>query len=265
MEDILMSKKKKNDFGENIRTIRKHYGVNMTEMATKLGIVKSNLSRYERNLIKPTVPFVELLLKHYKINLNWLFGAEENMLLAPKEKVNSQSSKSKKSSSLRESTDVPAMSFTSFGVPVFIDPIENASSDKHLYPIAGSISAGDPLPIPTSYDDDFVAFPFLKLSSDSGNYLVFKVNGLSMNPDIHHDDFVFILKNDNWVNLNGKIVAVNIGGDMTLKKLHVDHSRKEVVFKPLNKNFDDITVSFQMLESTTLVGELKAIRRVYNK
>ena len=85
-----------------------------------------------------------------------------------------------------------------------------------------------------------------------------------MKPEIEHEDIVFIYKNTDWYSLNGKIVAVMIEGAMTLKKLHINESKKEITFKALNKNYDDINISFEMMESTYLIGELKAIRRVYN-
>ena len=110
---------------------------------------------------------------------------------------------------------------------------------------------------------DFVPFPFYKTQKDLSEYLVFRVNGLSMAPDIHHEDIVFIYKNSNWAELNDRIVAVRLQGDMTLKKLSMNDQKKEIVFKALNKDYEDILVSYSEMDSTYLVGELKAIRRIY--
>ena len=259
---------KKNNFGENLRKIRKHYGINLTQMADQLGIVKSNLSRYERNLNKPTIYFLELLLKHYKVNLNWLFGVKENMILGENDTISlsqlPQGEYINEQEPLSKVIELPAMTFTSFGVPVFEELIDNISSTDHLFPVSGQISAGEPLPIFEADSSNFVSFPLFKSNHDFDNYLVFRVNGLSMKPEIEHEDIVFIYKNNDWYSLNGKIVAVNIEGSMTLKKLYVNEANKEIVFKALNKRYDDINISFEMMGSTYLVGELKAIRRVYN-
>ena len=260
---------KKLSFGERITLIRKKYNISMTEMANTLGVVKSNISRYERGLNKPTIQFIGLLLKHYRVNLNWLFGENEEMILT--ENVKHSLTQLPKNSFLYEVTqknkimDMPAITYTSLGIPVFSQIAEEVDTEHHLLPVSGSISAGDPVEIKKAESYEFVPFPFYKSSKDLDDYLVFKVNGLSMAPEINHEDIVFIKKNNNWIELNNKIVAVMIQGDMTLKKLHLDNINQEIIFKPLNRNFDDIKVSFEMMDSTFLVGELKAIRRVFNK
>ena len=256
---------KKSTFGQKLTIIRKHFGINKTRMAEDLKTAKSNISRYERDLNKPTIDFIRSLLKVYNINLNWLFGENQEMLLSADNAVSVINDNEKKANKqTNKYLEFQSVGYTSFGVPIFDNLDENAQ-DKYSLPIVGAISAGEPIEVLHTSDNDFIPLPFYKTSKDLNNYLVFRVNGLSMHPDIHHEDIVFIYKNQNWIELNNKIVAVRIDGEMTLKKLSINNERKEIIFKALNKNFSDIVLNYEMMNNTSLVGELRAIRRVFNK
>jgi SOS-response transcriptional repressor LexA len=255
---------KKISFGQRLKSFRKALGINITQMSDTLGMVKSNISRYERDLNKPTVQFLELLLKHYRINLNWLFGEETEMFLVDKQEIKlsemSHNEVKKLNIPKEKVYDFPQVQYTSFGVPVFNGELEDNA--EHLLPVYGEISAGEPLEIKDQEPYNFVPFPINKPNMNMDDYLVFKVNGLSMYPEIMHQDIVFIKKNNNWFELNGKIVAVNIQGEMTLKRLMFTEETREIIFKSLNRSFADIKVDFQQMDSTYLVGELIAIRRI---
>lgn len=258
---------KKQSFGQKLRLLRKELKINITQMSDTLGMVKSNISRYERDLNKPTVNFLELLLKHYRVNLNWMFGESTEMFLPEKQELklakldnNEILTINDKPEKVRE---FPAVQYTSFGVPVFFEDTNDSST--HLLPVYGEISAGEPLEIKEQEPYNFVPFPMYKSGTNLEEYLVFKVNGLSMYPEINHQDLVFIKKNNNWFELNGKIVAVNIQGDMTLKRMILNNDNRSIVFKSLNRNFSDINISFEQMDSTFLIGHLIAIRRITSK
>jgi SOS-response transcriptional repressor LexA len=238
-------------------------------MSNTIGTVKSNISRYERDLIHPTIGFIELLLKHYRVNLNWLFGEpNEEMFMPQKESIRLKQVPKKefidKKRNLEKVIVLPHLEYTQFGIPIYSDSWDVQNDEQQLLPIAGDIAAGEPLPITDTEHYDFVPLPVYKSVSDIDNYLVFKVNGQSMEPDIRHGDVVFILKSNHWLELNKKIVAVNIHGEMTLKKLIIEPETQEVIFRALNRDFCDIKIEFEMMESTLLVGELKSIRRINN-
>ena len=256
-------------FGKKLQKIRKHFGITITTMSDTIGVVKSNISRYERDLNKPSIDFVEKMLKYYNVNLNWLFGQGTQMFNATAEGITlTQVSKKKvkiTAAPLEKIVELPLVSYTSFGIPIFTDESHKIHPEQHLLPVSGDISAGAPMEIKESEPYDFVPFPFYKSGKDLEDYLVFRVNGLSMAPEIDHEDIVFVKRNTNWFDLNGKIVAVMIQGEMTLKKLYLNDSQQEVIFKPLNKDFSDIHISYEMMEATFLVGELKAIRRVFHR
>jgi len=256
---------KRISFGQRLIMIRQHFGINLSTFADSLKIVKSNLSRYERNLNKPTISFLSALTKTYNINLNWLFGVEKNMFLLDKALAQTNLMSNNKKSDVNKADikviDLNSIDYTASGIPIFKDSISKRA-EKYLLPISGAISAGEPLEIQQTAND-FSPLPIYKSKKNLDEYVVFRVNGLSMAPEINHEDLVFIYKNDNWIELNNKIVAVRIQGETTLKKLAINNNSKEIIFKALNKDYSDINISYEMMDATTLIGELKAIRRVY--
>ena len=249
-------------FGQRLIILRKHFGITISEMSENLGAVKSNISRYERDMVKPTICFLESLVKVYRVNLNWLFGENQNMLLTDGVK-SKKMTKNEIPKSKHNVIEISSIDYTTFGIPVFYDLIIQAA-EMRLLPVSGSISAGEPMEI-TLTDFDYVPLPTYKSSKDLDEHIAFRVNGLSMAPEIHHEDIVFIYKNENWIELNNKIVAVRIHGEVTLKKLSIDNRKREIALIALNKMFEDINIGFEMMESTTLVGELKAIIRINKK
>jgi len=248
--------REKYSFGDKLVLIRKYFGISITDLSDNTGIVKSNISRYERDLVEPGLHFLSVLKKKYPINMNWFFDDKEEMIIGKR-------SKRKYTKKRREVTRVALepITYTSFGIPIFGEILAN---EEYLLPVSGAISAGEPLEIKEVESTEFVPFP-ISSSDDLEQYLVFKVNGLSMAPEIAHQDIVFVKRNTNWLDLNNRIVAVMIRGEMTLKKMIIDKKNNDVVFKPLNRDFDDLVISFEMMDGVFLVGELKAIRRIYKK
>jgi len=243
-------------FGDKLVLIRKYFGISITDMSEMTGIVKSNISRYERDLVAPGVHFLSVLKKHYPVNMNWLFDDKEEMITG---KMKRRRGPNKKPAP--KVVNLEPVTYTSFGIPIFGEILEN---EEYLLPVSGSISAGEPLEIKEVESTEFVPFPISK-GADFEQYLVFKVNGLSMAPEIAHQDIIFVKRNNNWLDLNNRIVAVMIKGEMTLKKLMLDNKNHEAIFKALNREYEDIIISFEMMDGVFLVGELKAIRRIYKK
>lgn len=64
-----------------MKEIRKHFRLNQTEMADKLGISQSQLSKLE-NGENQLAPKHLLVLYKMGVNLNWLISGEGEMLLS---------------------------------------------------------------------------------------------------------------------------------------------------------------------------------------
>ncbi len=255
-------------FGERLTRFRFKLDKTIEEMSNELEMVKSNISRYERDITKPSVAFLEMLTQKYQVNLNWLVADIGNMFLTEQdfekiEVVENLTQKFLEVSKKEKVSSFPEMFYTSFGVPVFThDPLEEVVD---LMPVIGEISAGEPLEIRNEEPLDFVPFPFYRANSNMDDFLIFRVNGLSMKPEIEHQDIVFIRKNENWYELNKRIVAIVIGGELTLKKLNLNDSEQKVELIPLNPEFRTISILMDDLNQISLLGELKAIRRSFTK
>lgn len=258
--------KMKISIGDKLVMIRKSLGLNMTETAEKLDVVKSNLSRYERNIVSPTIYFIEKLILILHVNINWLTGGVGEMFLSEEEIEQlqiAQEMSMEEAKALINSVkciDMPQYHYSSFGVPVYTD--NDNDSMFELLPVVGEISAGEPIAIVNNEPLDFVPFPYYRPNLRLDDFFVFRVNGLSMKPEIEHQDIVFIQKTTEWEKVNNRIVAVIISGELTIKKLELKPELNEIHLIPINKNFDVLKVPMDEVRQVSLLGELKAIRRV---
>lgn len=236
-----------NSFGQRLTMVREALGQTISSISRELKIPCSNLSRYERNITKPTIDFLERLIHVYHVNLNWLFGEEgqamflymQKEILAPRKLVQSK--------------------LVEVQTPITFD------EDFITMPILGEIAAGDPVEVGNTKPLGSVVVASQLLANKPEDFFVFRVNGNSMQPEINHEDVVFIYKNSDWGYLNNKIVAVRIEGEITLKKMVLDHEQHQIRFLPFNTAYDPIIVRAEESNDVTLIGELKSIRRTYRQ
>ena len=104
--------------------------------------------------------------------------------------------------------------------------------DPAHIPILGEIAAGNPV--------QFIPFPNVSTvplpinATSPTQYKALKVYGDSMSPFIIHNDIVIIHTDfDPW-DLDGKIVAIKIDTDTTLKQMSVDFEAKQSILIPFN-------------------------------
>jgi len=60
--------------GDRIAQLRVENGLNSTELAKKLGINKSSVSRIENNDMKPGFDTMVSIATHFDVSLDWLAG-----------------------------------------------------------------------------------------------------------------------------------------------------------------------------------------------
>ncbi|HNV66993.1 MAG TPA: S24 family peptidase [Candidatus Syntrophosphaera sp.] len=101
-------------------------------------------------------------------------------------------------------------------------------------PLIAKISAGMPAKAAEDYEhDNFVGLLRIYLKDKLDNYMVFRVNGQSMEPKVMNNNIVAILRKDDWSNTDGSVCAVGLNNGITLKRIQVDHQRQQVLFHPL--------------------------------
>lgn len=116
----------------------------------------------------------------------------------------------------------------------------NKYSEKELerIPVYSNIAAGEPILINEEIQDTFVLPSFWVKSSN--NKFILKVKGNSMiNAGINSGDLVLIEQNPSP--FSGDIVAVNIDGSATLKRLKIKEDK--ILLLPENENYKPIELN----------------------
>ena len=68
--------------GQRLHDLRKHKNLSLQELADHIGISRSNLNRYERDISKPTSEYLKSLCEFYKVSADYLlFGLAPDALV----------------------------------------------------------------------------------------------------------------------------------------------------------------------------------------
>ena len=65
------------EFSKRLKMLRYENNVSITELAQKIGITKSTISRYENAKMEPTLPVLREIVKHFGVTLDWLCGVSD--------------------------------------------------------------------------------------------------------------------------------------------------------------------------------------------
>lgn len=61
-------------FSIRLRELRKEHNISAEELAKKLNVNKSTISRYETGKTEPYLPFVIKIANYFNVSLDWLSG-----------------------------------------------------------------------------------------------------------------------------------------------------------------------------------------------
>lgn len=76
------AKKEKNiDIGQRLTLFRKAQSLNGGQLAESIGRTRQTWSGYESGVVDPPSVVLAILVKKYRLNLNWLLTGEGNMFL----------------------------------------------------------------------------------------------------------------------------------------------------------------------------------------
>lgn len=65
-------------FGDRLYELRKSKGLSQDELSLAVGSTKSTISKYERNLVDPTLDSAKSIAKYFRVSLDWISGSDEN-------------------------------------------------------------------------------------------------------------------------------------------------------------------------------------------
>ncbi len=238
------------EIGQRLDNVLKMMRLKNYEFAEKFDISKASLARYKKGERLPDPEFL-LDLCNTRINLNWLLTGQGSMVI---ERDYEEWMKEK----IEERVEL-IDSRTGLAQSATIDYTRTA-----ILPIAGLIAAGPKEDVKERRDfGETIEIPRYLIPEGEANYLAFKVDGHSMEPQIGHEDILVIKKTIDWEYAHGKVCVVHSNDGATLKKVELDPANKRIILQPFNMDFKvQIIDEFQGLE-TLLIGVLALQLRIY--
>ena len=239
-----------NDVGSRLGMLIKAMKLKQYQFTEKFGISANSLDRYKNNERFPDPQFMARLIDA-GVNVNWLLRGEGSMfILAPWELGDD----------IRTTKKVQIVD----GKPVLVNDFDTTYVRTSVFPILAEIAAGHPLDVPDGIEPaDTVEVPTRYIPFGTDNYMAFKINGASMEPQILHGDIVLIKKQITWDGLDGKICAVRYETGITLKRIHFDEAHKGVALQPLNKDYRIEFIDADQSQWLTMIGPLALQLRLY--
>ena len=107
-------------------------------------------------------------------------------------------------------------------------------------------------------------YPQIYLNDKLDNYMVFRGNGQSMEPQIIHNDIVVIQRREDWSNTDGAACAVRLNDGITLKRIQFDHQRQQVLLHPLNAEYRVQVIDSLQGDDQILIGTIFLQLRLNN-
>ena len=73
--------------GKRIKELKMYFHLTSGEMAEKMSIPVRTIGSYERDEAQPGPKFLNALIEHYYVNINWLLTGKGNMFLSAKTEI----------------------------------------------------------------------------------------------------------------------------------------------------------------------------------
>jgi len=243
--------------GQRLTLVIKALKLKDYQFAEKYNISRASLSRYKQNERYPEPEFLEALTKD-NINIHWLFTGKGSMYA--RDEFNELIQSNQTSPNQKQSTSPSIISPTLKS----IDAQDLDPSQSITLPIVGEIAAGSPLEIRDEWSQmGQIQLPLSFLPGSPSQYIVFQVNGRSMQPVIHHGDIVVIKTNQTWSDAEDKIAVVRTDDGLTLKKVQIDHNRQQIILQPFNMDFSVLVLDSDWNYGAFLIGTIALQLRFY--
>lgn len=228
--------------GERMRAIRKQKQMSADELASKIGVSRSTIFRYEKGDIeKVPIEIVAKVADALDIKPEQLMGLKPASIAdsvhnivtrlhpARQEKVYNYAD-----NQLKEQQNENVISLDD----------ERQERQPMLIHIAGTVSAGTGEYLPDDDTGDDVSFSGPVPSYD---YAV-RVNGDSMEPMFEDGQIIFVKKCDDCDIHSGQVVIADLNGDAYVKKIDIQPDSVRLIslnpkYKPiLVESFDDFAI-----------------------
>ena len=196
--------------GQRIKVLREHLGLSQEEFATKIGLSRKMLSRYEQGKNVPTEKTLRLIEQTFSVNPEWLRHGKGEMF------------KPKPKSNLEFLGAVP-FDFVLLPVPVVDTEV---GAGRGLYAALSQPSEIKTVWVPKKYANHRLFF--------------FRVNGDSMKPRLQNKDWV-VADLDASVK-NGDLVVAELKNDEIMVKKYRKKREGFVILESYNPDYEPIIV-----------------------
>lgn len=209
-----------------ITDLRKQKKMTSTELAEKVGIAKSAMSRYENRTRQFPVNKISDFAKALETSPEYLLGFEEEPLSQILTKINETSAKLE----TKRQKNVLIFAEKELDKQNFETEIRN----RKVVPLVGKTAAN---PAVLEYGDvDIEQHSFAHVPE--GADCAINIQGDSMEPLIKDGSIVFYKKQCDVE--NGEIAIVEIDNDgVTCKKVIKDYSNKQIILRSINTKYED--------------------------
>ena len=211
--------------GLRIKQLRKAKKLSQVELARRLSVTQSSISRYESLNGDPDSSFYTIMAKVFPdVSITWLLTGEGEM-------------------------------FNQVAVPV-------SHAREHIIdiPVVAPIAAGSPIEVVDGEPLEIIRVPASLLHLPPP-YYAFKVEGESMSPFIIEGDIVILSLDWRGIEINNRICGFRTPDGITLKKLILQKRAKTAWLMPLNPTYEPTPYN-KDTEDLTLFGVLVlSIRR----
>lgn len=73
--------------GGRVQRLRKQFGLSQDKLGKLIGMSRGNISKIEKNLLKPSNAFLTALKERFAINPEWIISGKGEMFIAPEEYI----------------------------------------------------------------------------------------------------------------------------------------------------------------------------------
>ncbi len=188
--------------GNRLKLLRINLLMTQNKFSKLIGVSRVSYNQYENNNREMSLKTLTSILKVTKCNINWLLTSNGNMFIP-----NHPITHNRNCQLLRIDAEISA------GLPV--EAQEQSREYIHI-------------------DNNII--------NNVNDYYIFKVNGQSMEPGIMHQDTVIIRKSDNWSETNQLICAVQLDGEITLKRIVHADKQKLLILISDNSTYEPIVI-----------------------
>lgn len=212
------------NFGEKLKMLRKQHKMTQQNLGNAINLSKANICKYEAGSLEPNLGTLRSLSQLFEVSLDYLIGEQEVEMPSSPEKESNHKSAGK--------------------------------AIKQTFRVLGDIACG--VPILAQENEESFTLNVEKGAEINADFCL-RARGDSMiGARIFDGDMVFIRK-ESMVD-NGKIAAVLIDEEATLKRIRYDGKRQELTLYPENPKYETMHFRGEELGRIRILGRAIAFQ-----